>query len=53
MMAVVGMIRKLAEDEHIILIVTHDMEFLNCVYARTVILTLAAAERRYKVHAER
>lgn len=35
MMAVAGMIRKLAEDEHIILIVTHDMEFLSCVCDRS------------------
>jgi energy-coupling factor transport system ATP-binding protein len=43
MMAVAGMIKKLAKDEHIILIVTHDMEFLNCVYARTVVLTLGGS----------
>lgn len=41
MIAVAGMIRKLAEDEHIILIVTHDVEFLQYVCDRTVTLTLA------------
>jgi energy-coupling factor transport system ATP-binding protein len=40
MMAIAGMIKKLAEAQHIILIVTHDMEFLNCVCDRTVVLTL-------------
>ncbi|MBS3977123.1 MAG: ABC transporter ATP-binding protein [Syntrophomonadaceae bacterium] len=40
MMAVGGMIKKLAEAQHIILIVSHDMEFLNCVCDRTVVLTL-------------
>lgn len=39
MMAVAGMIKNLAKDERIILIVTHDMEFLNCVCDRTVTLT--------------
>lgn len=38
MMTVADMIRRLAEDERIILIVTHDMEFLNCVCGRTVTL---------------
>lgn len=38
MMAVAGMIRKLAETKRIILIVTHDREFMNCVCDRTVAL---------------
>ncbi|HWQ80283.1 MAG TPA: energy-coupling factor ABC transporter ATP-binding protein [Anaerovoracaceae bacterium] len=40
MTAVAGKIRKLAEDERIILIVTHDVEFLHYVCDRTVTLTL-------------
>jgi len=40
MMSIAGMIRELAEKKHIILIVTHDMEFLNCVCDRAVALTL-------------
>lgn len=39
MMAVAGMIRELAEKKHIILIVSHDIEFLNCVCDRTIALT--------------
>lgn len=38
MTAVAGMIRKLAEDKRIVLIVTHDMEFLHCICDRTVAL---------------
>ena len=40
MTAVAGTIRQLAEKEHIILIVTHDMEFLNCACDRILTLTL-------------
>lgn len=40
MIGVAGIIRKLAEAGHIILIVTHDAEFLNCVCHRTVTLAL-------------
>ncbi len=40
MIAVSGMVKKLAGDGHIILIVTHDMEFLSCVCDRTIELTL-------------
>ncbi len=39
MLAVSRVIRKLAERQHIILIVTHDMEFLNVVCDRTIMLT--------------
>ncbi len=35
MMAVAGIIRELAQKDHIVLVVTHDMEFLNCVCDRT------------------
>ncbi|SHN74821.1 ABC transporter ATP-binding protein [Desulfitobacterium chlororespirans] len=39
MTAVAGLIRKLAEKGHIILIVTHDREFMNFVCDRSVSLT--------------
>lgn len=40
MTAVAGIVGKLAEARRIILIVTHDREFLNCVCDRTVALAL-------------
>ncbi len=40
MIAVGRMIKKLAKDQHIILIITHDMEFLECVCDRTITLTV-------------
>lgn len=52
MMAVAGMIRKLAETKRIILIVTHDREFLSCVCDRTVTLNDNGKERTAH-HAER
>ncbi len=47
------MIRRLAEDERIILIVTHDMEFLNCVCGRTVTLACNGNGKEAETYAER
>jgi energy-coupling factor transport system ATP-binding protein len=44
MMAVAGIIRELAQKDHIVLVVTHDMEFLNCVCDRTVALAFNGKE---------
>ena len=38
MMVVRGMIKKLAEERRIVLVVSHDMEFLDCVCDKTVAL---------------
>lgn len=52
MIAVSGMVKKLAGDGHIILIVTHDMEFLSCVCDRTIELTLNSGWMGAKAHVE-
>ncbi len=44
MIVVSNMIRRLADDQHIVLIVTHDMEFLNSTCDRTIALTVNGME---------